>query len=324
MTMGDKEQLLEFGFPELHVDNALKATNNGGLQQALDWLSENEGKPILDEPLDKPDETPSTEPADPSSVSDEQAQSLVCNECNKQFKNEELAQYHAVKSGHTDFAQSTDAVKPLSEEEKKRKLAELQDRIAEKRRLRDEEEKQDQRKNEILRRKAGQDMTEQQERMKEEQMKRDIEKQKQLKEEDKRATARIKQQIEQDKRDRAMRAAKEKAERDGAPLPVTEQTSMLKQGLPKIETSATQTRLQIRPMVQIKGQDGPVRPVTCVFEADQTLKDVIKHVKQQLPGLGHHFKLSTSFPRKDFGASDESKTLRELGLVPNAALILTE
>ncbi|KAJ1854548.1 hypothetical protein GGH12_003553 [Coemansia sp. RSA 1822] len=324
MTMGDKEQLLEFGFPELHVDKALKATN-GGLQQALDWLSENAGKPLLDEPMD---ETPSSEPTEtpnePAPVSDEQAQSLVCNECNKQFKNEELAQYHAVKSGHTDFAQSTEAVKPLSEEEKKRKLAELQDRIAEKRRLRDEEEKQDQRKNEILRRKAGQDISEQQERLKEEQMKRDIEKQKQLKDEDKRATARIKQQIEQDKRDRAERLVKEKAERDGTVQPVKEHTSMLKQGLPKIETSATQTRLQIRPMVQIKGQDGPVRPITCVFEADQTLKDVIKHVKQQLPGLGHHFKLSMSFPRKDFATSDESKTLRELGLVPNAALILTE
>ncbi|KAJ2353857.1 hypothetical protein IWW50_000098 [Coemansia erecta] len=327
--MSDKSQLLEFGFPELHVDKALKATNNAGLQQALDWLSENAGQAFLDEPIDTTTTNEEEEASATTTVADEQAQSLVCNECGKQFKNEDLAQYHAVKSGHTDFAQSTEAVKPLSDEEKRQKLEELQTRIAEKRRKRDEEEKAEQRKNEILRRKAGQDQGEQQERLKEQQALREVERQRQLKEEDKRAAARIKLQIEQDKRDRADRLAKEKAERAGGSAqesgePQQLAPSMLKTGLPRVSTSATQTRLQIRPMVKIKGQDGPLRPVTGVFEAEQTLKDVIKYVRKEMPGLGHHFKLATTFPRKDFGTHDEGKTLKELGLVPNAALILTE
>ncbi|KAJ2851626.1 hypothetical protein IWW36_000949 [Coemansia brasiliensis] len=314
--MSDKEQLLEFGFSEALVEQALQATNNAGLNQALDWINNHQDAPT--------EETPNSGTADQASDVAE-AQSLVCNDCGKQFKNEDLAQYHAVKSGHTNFAQSTEAVKPLSEEEKKQKLAELQERIAEKRRKREKEEKEEQRQNELLRRKAGKDLSEQQERLKEEQMKREFEKQKRMKEEDKRAAQRIKEQIEQDKRDRAARLAQEKAEREGQVVAAGDKEpqlpSLLEKGLPKISTSATQTRLQIRPMGQVKGSP---RPLTGVFEVDQTLKDVIKFIRQELPGIGHHAKLSTTFPRKDFGSHDEAKTLKELGLVPNAALILTE
>ncbi|KAJ2072836.1 hypothetical protein GGI09_002368, partial [Coemansia sp. S100] len=54
-----------------------------------------------------------------------------------------------------------------------------------------------------------------------------------------------------------------------------------------------------------------------------TLKDVIEFVKKEMPHVGSHFKLSMSFPRKDFAHHHESMTLKDLGLVPNAALILT-
>ncbi|KAJ2782058.1 hypothetical protein GGI15_003033 [Coemansia interrupta] len=250
-----------------------------------------------------------------------QAQSLVCNECGKQFANEDLAQYHATKSGHSDFSESTEAVRPLTEEEKKAKLLEVQQKIAAKRKQREDLEREEQRKNELIRRKAGQDMAEQQERMKEEQMRREIEKQKREKEDDKLAARKIKQQIEQDKRDRAARLAKEKAERDGkvaepAPAPVS-----LLNAMPQVAASGTQARLQIRPMLQ---KDVKVLPVTHVFEAEQTLADVIKFVHEAMPEVGKHIKLSLAFPRKDFSSHDEAKTLKHLGLVPNAALILTE
>ncbi|KAJ2877829.1 hypothetical protein IWW38_006478, partial [Coemansia aciculifera] len=211
-------------------------------------------------------------------------------------------------------------------------LTELQQRIADKRKLRAEAEKEEQRQNELLRRKAGQDVTEQKEKLKDQMMLREIEKQKRVKEEDKRAKQKIKDQIEQDKRDRAARVAKEKAERDGAAagslsgqkeeLDAAAAPSMLQSGLPKITTTSNQTRLQIRPMLQ-SSKGGPAPPVTHVFAADQTLKDVIEFVKKEIPHVGSHFKLSTSFPRKDFESRHESMTLKELGLVPNAALILT-
>ncbi|KAJ1820374.1 hypothetical protein LPJ75_000954 [Coemansia sp. RSA 2598] len=241
----------------------------------------------------------------------------------------DLAQYHGTKSGHTDFSESSDAVKPLTEEEKKAKLDELQRKIAEKRKKREEIEKEEQRRNELIRRKAGQDMAEHQERLKEEQMKKDLEKQRREKEDDKRAARRIKEQIEQDKRDRAARLAKEKAERDGtagdaaaaAAGAGAPPVSMIRAGVPRVAATGTQARLQIRPMLQ---SDKQVAPITHVFEATQTLKEVRAFIKESAPELSSHFKLSLSFPRKDFGSHDDSKTLKELGLAPSAALILTE
>ncbi|KAJ2757231.1 hypothetical protein GGH94_000695 [Coemansia aciculifera] len=323
--MSDKATLLEFGFSAVRIEKALKATNNSGLQPALDWLDAHANDAGIDDPAVNEEPTANTEEA---TATNEHAQSIKCNECNKLFSSADLAQVHATKTGHQDFAESTEAIKPLTEEEKKQKLDEIQRRIAEKRQKREEAEKEEQRQNELLRRKAGQDMTEQKEKLKDQMLLREIEKQKREKEDDKRAKQKIKDQIEQDKRDRAVRVAKEKAERDGTSAPATAQAeepgapSMLLSGLPKVTSDSNQTRLQIRPMLQ-SNKGGPAPPVTHIFAADQTLKDVINFVKKEMPHVGSHFKLSMSFPRKDFESHHESMTLKDLGLVPNAALILT-
>ncbi|KAJ2034924.1 hypothetical protein GGI03_003094 [Coemansia sp. RSA 2337] len=306
----------------MYSEKALKATNNSGLQPALDWLDAHANDASIDDPVVY--EEPTTEE---TAATTEHAQSIKCNECDKLFSSADLAQVHATKTGHQDFAESTEAIKPLTEEEKKQKLDEIQRRIAEKRQKREEAEKEEQRQNELLRRKAGQDMTEQKEKLKDQMLLREIEKQKREKEDDKRAKQKIKDQIEQDKRDRAVRVAKEKAERDGtsAPTAAAEEPgapSMLVSGLPKVTSDSNQARLQIRPMLQ-SSKGGPAPPVTHIFAADQTLKDVIEFVKKEMPHVGSHFKLSMSFPRKDFEHHHESMTLKDLGLVPNAALILT-
>ncbi|KAJ2812668.1 hypothetical protein FBU31_007556, partial [Coemansia sp. 'formosensis'] len=209
--MSDKATLLEFGFSAVRIEKALKATNNSGLQPALDWLDAHANDAGIDDPVVIDDEPT----ADAEVTTNEHAQSIKCNECNKLFASADLAQVHATKSGHQDFAESTEHIKPLTEEEKKQKLEEIQRRIAEKRQKREEAEKEEQRQNELLRRKAGQDMTEQKEKLKDQMLLREIEKQKREKEDDKKAKQKIKDQIEQDKRDRALRVAREKAERDG-------------------------------------------------------------------------------------------------------------
>ncbi|KAJ2536179.1 hypothetical protein EV175_006827, partial [Coemansia sp. RSA 1933] len=240
-----------------------------------------------------------------------------------QFKNEDLAQYHAVKSGHTDFAQSTEAVKPLSEEEKAEKLKQLQDRIKEKRQKREAAEKEEQRQNELIRRKAGQDQSAQQEKLKEDQILRDIEKRKREKENDKIAARKIKEQIEQDKKDRAARFAREKAERDGTAVPKEPKPAVVSTAhLQSVSSTSDQARLQIRPL--LTGDGVPTQPLARMFGANQTLKDVFDYIRKEIPSIGHHFKLSTTFPRKEFSAHHESKTLKELGLVPSASLILTK
>ncbi|KAJ2557044.1 hypothetical protein EV175_001596, partial [Coemansia sp. RSA 1933] len=92
--MSDKSTLLEFGFSQLRVEKALKATNNSGLQPALDWLDKHADDPDIDNPIEETAETSdkAEEGADAKPAEGTEAQSLVCNECGKQFKNEDLAQ----------------------------------------------------------------------------------------------------------------------------------------------------------------------------------------------------------------------------------------
>ena len=42
----------------------------------------------------------------------------------------DLAKYHADKSGHEDFSESAEAIKPLSPEEREKRLAELREKAA--------------------------------------------------------------------------------------------------------------------------------------------------------------------------------------------------
>jgi UBX domain-containing protein 1/4 len=152
-------------------------------------------------------------------------------------------------------------IKPLTEEEKKQKLAELREKMDEKRAKKAEEEAKEARANELIRRKAGkvragnlltqppsflqkrstnrftkQEATQIKEDLKNKQILKDLEAKRRgsflslsplspsanssmifaEKEDDKKARAAIKAQIEADKRDRAQKAAQEKALRDGA------------------------------------------------------------------------------------------------------------
>ncbi len=133
----------------------------------------------------------------------ETAQSLKCEDCGKIFKNGSAAEFHAVKTGHVNFAESTQAVKPLTAEEKAQKLAELQERLKqkreEKRQLAIEEEKQ----REKVRRATAKEIAESKEKFQEMEMKKALEAKKKEKEEERLARERIRAQIEQDKKDRA-------------------------------------------------------------------------------------------------------------------------
>lgn len=157
--------------------------------------------------------------------------------------------------------------------------------------------------------------------------------------------AKIKAQIEADKRERAAKAAAEKAAREGggavAATPATgpSAAALAARAGPQVSTSsANEARLRVRApggmwmgtlpadatlgdvqeKIRAEGKDGgsaqlkvSIRPQLLGFCA----------LKRQLtPFVGLHRQFSTTFPRKFFDASDASKTLRELGLVPSAAL----
>ena len=116
------------------------------VQGALEWLEANQDKSLeeikADANNDDEEEGPQLQPG-------EEARSLVCNDCGKKFRSHAQAEFHASKSQHVDFSESTEELKPLTEEEKKAKLEELRQRLAAKRSVQSEQDKIDQKRNEV-------------------------------------------------------------------------------------------------------------------------------------------------------------------------------
>lgn len=143
---------------------------------------------------------------DPESAEDAQsAKSIKCNECNRLFKTQMEVEFHAAKSGHIDFAESTEEKRALTEEEKKDQLAKLESKLKQKRVEREEREKQDELEREKIRIRSGKDMSEARRKMEEEEMKKIVDQRKREKQDEKLARDRVRAQIENDKQARKMR-----------------------------------------------------------------------------------------------------------------------
>ncbi|WFD25119.1 hypothetical protein MNAN1_000082 [Malassezia nana] len=286
------------GFPEDRVDWALRSTS-GGLTEALDHLEAHQEEPVPASENQASDAAPAQETI---------PKSIQCNVCTKVFRDMDLAMYHADKSGHEDFSESTQEIKPLTEEEKKAKLEELRAKAAKKRAAQEEQNAQDRRANEVLRRKAGQEASQAREELERKERIKEAERKRRERMEDLAAKERVRQQIEEDKRMRAEKAAMEKARREGAmaTAPPPEQTP----ARPLKASTATETRLRVR---------APGGVWMGTMSADATLSDVAEAVLRDGKAQGT-LTFSTSFPRKTFTADECAKTLKELGLVPNAAL----
>lgn len=85
-------------------------------------------------PRPEPSNTTANEPAP-------EAKSIKCDECGKLFKNQDEVEYHAAKTNHSSFSESTEDKKPLTEEEKKAHIELLEERLKQKRKEREEKDK---------------------------------------------------------------------------------------------------------------------------------------------------------------------------------------
>ncbi|KAI9201813.1 uncharacterized protein BJ171DRAFT_570074 [Polychytrium aggregatum] len=383
MAASDRNALLDMGFSTNKVDRALAATGNAGLQPALDWLIAHIDDPDTEEPA-------SSSAPEPSAASDSQmtdahdgeitaeeatAQSLRCDECGKLLRNAAAAEFHAAKTQHTSFSESTEAIKPLTAEEKAQKLADLQAKLAAKREAQKAQAAIEAREQERIRRKAGQEMAHMREELKVTEMQKAIEQRKQEKLDEKAARERVRMQIEQDKKDRAAKEATDSintcvlAKRAAPPLhrrhgrirrerhrihrslgnhvdltshillshvrhqreaerlaslgqsasPAGATSASIVQPPPSASSSASSSAAKnyTESRLQIRVPDGP--PLTTTFKADDTLEAVYQFLAAQRPGSS--YKLLQTFPRKVLDGPDRSKTLKELGLVPSAALV---
>lgn len=80
--------------------------------------------------------------------------------CGKLFKSNLEVEFHATKSGHDSFSESTEEKKPLTEEEKKEQLRLLEEKMRQKRKEREELERKEAMEKERLRIRSGKEMVE--------------------------------------------------------------------------------------------------------------------------------------------------------------------
>ena len=276
------------------------------VQGAIDWLEKNQDKSIeeLKEEQEE-DEGPSIQPG-------EEARSLLCKDCGKKFRSQAQAEFHASKTEHMNFEESTEEIAPLTEEQKKQRLDELREKLAAKRAGQSDQDRLDKKRNEEISRKKLRDQNE----IKEELAKKEQIKEAQQKKQDKladiEAKRRIKAKIEEDKEARRLKAENEKAVRAGqAPTLPAEAAAPAKPAAPKSTADYKEARLRLQT---------PTGTLQKTFPVETTLYEVGQALAQE--GGMQVTSFTQNFPRKTFSDADMGQTLKEAGLVPSAALIV--
>ncbi|VDK42317.1 unnamed protein product [Anisakis simplex] len=247
--------------------------------------------------------------------------------CNKMLADADKMSMHAEITKHDQYEQSTEQVKPLTEEEKKQRLEAIQAKLKEARVQKELKEKQEAIEKEIKRRREGQSMADAEEERKQLEIRKWAEQKKREKIETELARRRI---LEQIKMDREARRAADNPSKISATTPPKDQPQSQSSSLNPV-TSATHTRLQIRlPDGSLIRETFEVRirlnfVNSILFSpAKEALAAVrcwaqMKGIKQGV--FRGEIELISPFPRKVFSHDDYAKPLRELGLVPSASLI---
>ncbi|PSR98964.1 ubiquitin-related domain-containing protein [Coniella lustricola] len=308
----DLETLLEMGFDKARAELAVK--KSGGLQGALEWLEKNQDTPLDQLQTPEDDDAEATAAAIQGLEDGQLAKSLVCDDCGKQFRTTAMAEFHASKSGHENFSESTEDIKPLTEEEKKQKLAEMRAALAEKRSRQAEADKEESKRNEAIKRKATRETQDAKEELQRKEQIKEAAKKRQEKLDDLEAKRRIKAKIEADKEERRRKAEEAKAVREGKAPPAAaaavEPSAPAAPSKPKSSASYTDARLRLQT---------PGGAVQKSFPAETTLFEVAEALRAEGTSVTN---FTMTFPRKVFEASEFGQTLREVGLVPSGVLIV--
>lgn len=313
------QDLIEMGFQQPYAELAVKNTQN--LDQALNWLEKNQEKPIEElQAAQAEKDAEDEEEQGPSIPGGETAKSLVCNDCGKKFRSTAQAEFHASKTEHQDFSESTEDLAPLTEEEKQARLQEMREKLAEKRAKQAEQDKEDAKRNEQIRLKASKESQEMKEELQRKEKLKEAAKKRQEKLDDIEAKKRIKARIEADKAERKRKEEEAKARREGrepeqpapAAAPVAAPPRVSSGASGASGASATTTRLRIQ--TKQKGN------IMKTYPSETTLFEVAQAVEEETGVPVSGFQIN--FPRKVFEAGvDFGQTLKEAGLVPSAAII---
>lgn len=292
---------------------ALKATNNSGLQAALDWLEVNgENEEMFKEQVD---ETSGKKTC------------LMCNACKKKFSTLEQAEVHAARTLHDDFseapyenvedltAEETTATEPIvmTEEQKAARLAELRAKLAIKKAEREKEGKEA----EVLRKASAKELEQIRREMQAKEMKKLAEERRLEKIADKKRREEIKKQIEEDRINKKNQIEAEKAKAAMSVDNQNDEVVIAPVNQEPTKINSTSARIQIK-------LPAPSAPLKLTFDSPstQTLKDLKDRIRAEYSAARPQMELMQTFPTRVFGAAEDECTLNELGLAPSASLIL--
>ncbi|VDM56032.1 unnamed protein product [Angiostrongylus costaricensis] len=155
------DQLVDMGFDRVRVEYAYEQTGKGPLEVVMDWLISHE-----EEEIPPPQQTTETADVGKSTETKSTRAHLkiltMCFffRCNKLFRDENGMMFHAAKSGHENFSESTETVASLTPEERAKKAAELRERIKIARAQKEEAERKEEIEKERRRREEGKKMLE--------------------------------------------------------------------------------------------------------------------------------------------------------------------
>lgn len=316
MAASDLSVLIDMGFEEERAQLAVKQT--GGLQGALQWLEDNQDKSL--EEIKAPSKTTAAHVDDanelpPNLLEGEVAKSLVCNECGKRFRSHAQAEFHASKTDHTDFSESTEEIPQLTKEEQKQKLEELRKAAAERQAKQAIMDKEEAKKNEKIRLKSTKEVQEIKEELAKKEQIKEAAAKRQEKLNDIAAKRRIQEKIAADKEERRLKAERIKAEREGRAPPSDPSLAAAVAAAPTNKPpSAAHTEARLR----LQTASGNLMKT---FPVETTLFEVAQAIEGDIGGSVESF--TSTYPKKVFqGSLDFAKTLKEAGLVPSAVLIV--
>ncbi|XP_074649180.1 UBX domain-containing protein 1-like isoform X2 [Tubulanus polymorphus] len=304
------------GRGDRRVEKALKETHYKGVDVAMEWLFAHQDDPDPEPaPPSVDDEMEETPASSDTAMTAQQPMSLKCDDCGKLLRDEDAVQLHAARSGHSNFSESTEEIKPLTEEEKQEQLARIQEKLKEKRVEKAKKEQEEAREKEKLRRIQGRDLTAAKQKMKDDEMKQLAEQRRREKHEEKLARQKVREQIEEDKKARAAKFPKQ-GQQTATVTPASQPVPAPATASPAVKKTYDKSRIQIRLM------DGEC--VTETFDVKSELARVRLFIQMKLGDPCAQFALMTTYPRKVFTDEDMEKPLSELGLVPSAVLIVTK